>query len=92
KYSNHVIVLGVSDLHVNGLPGLGRVIAAAVAWGPQDAVVTYQWYRGTSVVGTGASSVVQSGDVGKDMVLKVTVSKAGLGSHVKYSEHFMPTL
>ncbi|MDR1799885.1 MAG: hypothetical protein LBR19_08435 [Bifidobacteriaceae bacterium] len=90
KYSDHVKVFGVANVAVVGTPRAGQVLTAEVAYGPAQAVVLYQWFRGTSVVGTGPSYRVQAGDVDRDLVLKVTVSAAGFGSVVKYSAHFTP--
>ncbi|MDR1799886.1 MAG: hypothetical protein LBR19_08440, partial [Bifidobacteriaceae bacterium] len=92
KYSNHLIVLGVSRLAVVGTAQVGRVLTVDLAYAPAGAVVEYRWYRGVSVVGTAANYVVQPADVGQDMVLKVTVSLAGVGSYSRYSAHFFPVV
>ncbi|MDR1798317.1 MAG: DUF1080 domain-containing protein [Bifidobacteriaceae bacterium] len=89
KYSNHVEVLGASSAVLSGSPVVGSVLSVAVAFLPADAVVTFQWFRGTSVIAgvSGSSYRLTAADVGRDLVVKVTVSKSGLGSSVRYSNH-----
>jgi hypothetical protein len=91
RYSAHILVLGVASLSVSGTPRVGQTLTAAAVYQPTDGTVTYQWFKGTSVVGTGASYTVRAADVGGDMVLKLTVAKAGVGSVSRYSAHFTPT-
>ncbi|MDR1798956.1 MAG: hypothetical protein LBR19_03590 [Bifidobacteriaceae bacterium] len=90
KYSERLAVLGVSALTVSGQARVGQVLTATAAYLPADAPVTYTWYRGTAVVGSGAAYLVQAADATQDMVVKVTVTKSGVGTAVKYSAHFTP--
>jgi hypothetical protein len=93
KYSNHVEVLGVSAA------SLTRVVSGtsapslrvAVSYLPADAVVSLLWFRdGVTIPGvTGLTYVPTVSDRGKDVVVKVTVVKAGLGVVVKYTNHLV---
>ncbi|MDR1799198.1 MAG: hypothetical protein LBR19_04835 [Bifidobacteriaceae bacterium] len=91
KYSNHVQVLGIASLTVQGTPKVGQTLTAAVVYQPAGAAVAYHWFRGSALVGSGQTYVVKAADAGQDMVLKVTVSVAGVGSQAKYSAHFWPS-
>jgi hypothetical protein len=89
-----VSLSGASLGAVNGsavLAGaVGDTLTVAVAGvSPASASVAYAWYRGTSVITgvTGAQYKLTAADSGRDLVVKVTVSKAGLTSVVKYSPH-----
>ncbi|MDR1799365.1 MAG: glycoside hydrolase family 5 protein [Bifidobacteriaceae bacterium] len=91
KYSNALWVLGISRLEVQGTARVGYTLQLDGRYEPSDAVLEIKWYRGTSVVGTGLTYRLQAADAGQDLVVKATVSKAGLGTVSKYSAHFWPT-
>ncbi|MDR1799684.1 MAG: DUF1080 domain-containing protein [Bifidobacteriaceae bacterium] len=91
KYSNHVQVPGIASVTVEGLAKVGQKLTAAVVYQPHSALVTYQWFRGSVLVGSGDSYVVKAADAGQDMVLKFTAVHSTIASQVKYSAHFTPT-
>jgi hypothetical protein len=91
KYSNALYVLGISRLEVTGTARVGNTLQVDARYEPSDAAWEVKWYRGTSVVGTGLTYRLQAADAGQDLVVKATVTKAGLGSVSKYSAHFWPT-
>lgn len=62
---------------ISGTPTLGSTLTGNPGtWGPAPVSVTYEWRRGTTVVGTGLSYVVQAADVGQSLTFRVTGSKA----------------
>ncbi|MDR1799431.1 MAG: hypothetical protein LBR19_06065 [Bifidobacteriaceae bacterium] len=69
-----------------GGAGVGLPLTVTASYAPTTAQVTYQWFKGTSVVGTGKTYTIQPADKGQDLVAKVTVS-AGGQQVVKYSNH-----
>jgi hypothetical protein len=94
KYSNHVQVqvagLGIQSVVVSGTAQVGSTLTSVVGFTPLDAVLSYQWYRGTSAISAGrsASYTLVAADAGADLVLKVTATKNG-ASVVKYSNHVL---
>jgi hypothetical protein len=94
KYSNHVQVQGAISVSAVTLQGVARVGYRQVAYfsySPVDATVTYQWYRGTSLISGATGNIYNlvAADGGKDLVLKVTVTKDGYDPVVKYSNHVL---
>ncbi|MDR1798439.1 MAG: hypothetical protein LBR19_00925 [Bifidobacteriaceae bacterium] len=89
KYSNHVLVLGASSATLSGSGQPGTVLTVTAPYQPADATVTYTWFRaGRTIPGvTTTTYTVATTDQGADLVVKVTVSKAGLGQSVKYTNH-----
>ncbi|MDR1798678.1 MAG: hypothetical protein LBR19_02150 [Bifidobacteriaceae bacterium] len=89
KYSNHVLVLGVSSTTLTGTARVGYTLTAQVAYLPADATVTYQWFRGTKLISgvTGSAYRLTLADAGQDLVVKVMVTKAGVTSPAKYTNH-----
>ncbi|MDR1799083.1 MAG: putative Ig domain-containing protein [Bifidobacteriaceae bacterium] len=89
KYTNHVVVPGITSVVINGLPAVNRTIAAVVMYGPADGTLTYQWFRGTrAVTGALAHGVYTpvAADAGQDLVCKVSLV-GPWGVIVKYSAH-----
>jgi C1A family cysteine protease len=89
KYSNHILVLGASKAVLSGSPYVGSVLTLELVTAPADATVAVVWFRGTSTIPgvTGTTYTLTGADAGQDISAKVTVSKTGVGSQVKYSNH-----
>jgi hypothetical protein len=62
---------------ISGTPTLGSTLTGNPGtWGPAPVSVTYEWRRGTTVVGTELTYVVQAADVGQLLTFRVTGAKA----------------
>lgn len=81
-------VLSAGSPSVSGVVKVGGVLTAVPgSWGPGSVSLKYQWLRGgAEIVGATASTyLVQSGDVGSRLSVRVTGSKAGYESVVRVS-------
>jgi hypothetical protein len=83
-----VVTLGSVAVSGTAVAG-GRLQATLTGLSPADAIVTYQWFRGTSTIpgATQAAYTLTAADAGRDIVLKVTAAKTGLTAVTKYSNH-----
>jgi hypothetical protein len=77
----------LSEPVLSGTGAVGSTLTLAVSASPSDAGLLYQWYRGTSYISgvSGTSYVVQPADAGLLIKVKVTASRTGAVSVVKYS-------
>ncbi|MDR1799921.1 MAG: hypothetical protein LBR19_08620, partial [Bifidobacteriaceae bacterium] len=82
--------LSLGSVAVTGTAAVGgRLEATLNGLAPADATVAYQWFRGTSTIAGATTGIytLMAADAGRDIVLKVTVSKPGLTAVTKYSNH-----
>ncbi|MDR1798299.1 MAG: hypothetical protein LBR19_00200 [Bifidobacteriaceae bacterium] len=98
KYSNHIQVPGEPlvidkdfkvDLNGPCLPGGELEASLHLEQELGEVTIAYQWFRGTSLIGgaTGDSYTTTPGDAGKDIVVKVTITRNGVTIATKYSNH-----
>jgi hypothetical protein len=71
---------------ITGTPSVGTELTGVTgAWGPSAVSFTYQWLRGTTVVGTSDKYTVVTADVGQPLTFKVFGTKDGYTSTNKTS-------
>ncbi|MDR1798298.1 MAG: hypothetical protein LBR19_00195 [Bifidobacteriaceae bacterium] len=78
----------LSQPQVTGQAKIGATLTVATTATPADALVTYQWFRGSIAIGgaKAATYTVTAADSGADLVVKVT-AVSGTSQVVKYSNH-----
>ncbi len=58
---------------ISGTASVGSTLTGDPGeWGPEGVALSYEWLRGTTVVGSGVSYEVQDADVGQSLTFKVT--------------------
>jgi hypothetical protein len=70
---------------ITGTAAVGQKLSASLADWPTDATFTYQWLRGTTVVGSNASYTVTAGDAGNQLSVRVTGTVSGAADLVATS-------
>lgn len=66
---------------ISGVPAVGNELTGVPGtWGPGSVDLTYQWLRGTTVVGTSLAYTVVSADRGQSLTFKVSGAKTGYSS------------
>jgi hypothetical protein len=95
QYTNGVVVQDIVRVTENptllGATEVGAVLTAQIAFTPDTAQASYDWFRvkggvATHIVANGPTYTVQAADVTYTIKVKVTVSAAGLVDAVKYAE------
>jgi hypothetical protein len=71
---------------ITGTAAIGQSLSATLADWPAGATFTYEWLRGTTVVGTAATYTVTATDAGNQLSVRVTASVAGQTDLVATSE------
>jgi hypothetical protein len=102
-YSTHLLVSGPPAPSVKSATLApagahpGGTLTVALDYTPSTANVTYQWYQGISLLRsnnqpvTSAAYTLTSADIGKDLVVKVTVTADGFAPIVRYTNHVIVT-
>ncbi|MDR1798929.1 MAG: Ig-like domain-containing protein [Bifidobacteriaceae bacterium] len=82
------LALGTVTASTMGQAAPGVTVTVTAPATPADAILSYVWYRGSSVISaaTGATYQLTASDAGRDLVVKVTAAKNG-DSVTKYSNH-----
>ncbi|MDR1799442.1 MAG: VCBS repeat-containing protein, partial [Bifidobacteriaceae bacterium] len=71
-----------------GTPQVGQTLSVgAITANPPDATLTYQWKRGSTVVGTGATYTVQEADIGWGLTVVVTANAPGYDAGTPVSSY-----
>ena len=77
----------ITGTTVEGTAKFGQTLTANTGtWTPVPTSFTYQWLRGTTVVGTAQTYVLQAADIGHPMTVKVVGVKATYASSPQTSE------
>jgi hypothetical protein len=79
----------LTGVTLQGSPAVGQTLTAVPVGQGAATTVTYQWYRGTSVIAgvTGTTYQLTAADAGRDLVVKATARVGSLDPVVKYSNH-----
>lgn len=80
---------------ITGTAAAGQVLTVqAGAWSPEPTHLSYRWYRnGTSIKGATATTYALTvADIGKQVTVKVTGTKAGYGSKSVFSRATAPVV
>ncbi|NBX23290.1 MAG: hypothetical protein EBR52_04130, partial [Microbacteriaceae bacterium] len=63
---------------ISGVPAVGNELTGVPGtWGPGSVALTYQWFRGSTEVGTNLAYTVVSADRGQSLTFKVSGTKTG---------------
>jgi pullulanase/glycogen debranching enzyme len=85
------VTLTLSRPLLSGEATPGSTLTLDVTATPADATVTYQWFKGLSLIpgASGTSYTLTNAEGGKDITVKVTASRPGSEPVVKYSNHLI---
>jgi hypothetical protein len=62
---------------ISGTAAVGQALSTTLTGWPAGATFAYQWQRGTTVVGTGATYTVAAADAGSQLTVTVTATLTG---------------
>lgn len=78
--------LSSSEPTITGTPAVGQTLtAAAGTWGPAPVELSYRWYAGGTVVGSGSTLALGADQAGAVITVAVTGTKAGYASATRTS-------